>query len=70
MLVLHGKNFSFYILKLTKDSNGMEIKILIVDTCHWLLDRDEIVKKFIDNFNNSVHLSMKSSKKVVKILID
>ena len=47
----------------------MEIKILIAVTCHRLLDRTEIVKKFIDEFNNSVHLSMKASKKV-EILIE
>ena len=29
--------------------------------------RTEIVKKIIDDFNNSVHLSMKASKKVVEI---
>ena len=49
---------------------GMGIKILIAVTCHRLLDRTEIVKKSIDEFNNSVQLSMKASKKVVEILID
>ena len=39
-------------------------------TCHRLLDRTEIVKKCIDDFNNSIHLSMKASKKVVEIPID
>ena len=48
----------------------MEIKILISVPCHWLLDKTEIVKKFIGDFNNSVNLSMKDSKKVVGILID
>ena len=48
----------------------MEIKILIVVTCYRFLDRTEIVKKFIDDFNTSVHLSMKASKNVVKIRID
>ena len=48
----------------------MGIKILIAATCHRILDRIEVVKKFIDEFNNSVHLSMKASKKVVETLID
>ena len=37
---------------------------------HRLLDRAEVVKKSIDDFNNSVHRSMKYSKKVVEIFID
>ena len=48
----------------------MGIKILIVVTCHTLLDRTEIGKKFIDDFNNSVHHSIKASQKVVEILIE
>ena len=48
----------------------MGIKILIVATRHRLLHRPEIVKKFIDDFNNSVLLSMKASKKFIEILID
>ena len=48
----------------------MGIKILIAVICHRPLDWIEIVKKFIDEFNNPVHLSMKTSKKVVEILID
>ena len=48
----------------------MRITILIAATCHRLLDRIEIAKKFIDKFNNSVHLSMKASNKVDEILID
>ena len=48
----------------------MGIKILIAVTCHRLLDGTEIVIKFIDDFNNSIYLSMKASKKVVEILID
>ena len=48
----------------------MGIKILIVVNCHRLLDRTEIVKKFINEFNNSVHFSVKAFKKVVAILID
>ena len=63
-------DYSFYTLKVIKDSDGLGIKILIVITCHWLLDRTEIVKKFIDEFNNFVYLSIKASKKVVEILID
>ena len=51
------------------DSDRMGIKILIAVTCHRLLDRSETVKKFIDEFNNSVQFSMKPSKKVVEILI-
>ena len=35
-----------------------------------ILDSTQIVKKCIDDFNNSLHLSMKASKKVVEILID
>ena len=66
----HGINYSFYTLKVTKDSDGMEIKILIIVAFHQLLNRTEIAEKFIDEFNNSVHLSMKPSKKVDKILID
>ena len=31
-----------------------------------LFDRNEIVKKFIDDFNNSEHLPMKASKKMSK----
>ena len=62
-------DYSFYTLKVTKDSDRMKIKVLIVVTCHRLLDRTEIVKKFNDNSNNSVHLTMKASKKVVEILI-
>ena len=57
-------------LKLTKGSDRMGIKILIVVTCHRIFDRTEIVKKFIDEFNNSVHILIKASKKVVKILIN
>ena len=48
-------------------------KKLVVETffdCHQLLDRAEVVKKFIDDFNDSVHLKMKVSKKVVEILIN
>ena len=37
---------------------------------HRLLDRTEIVKWFIYEFNNSVHLSMKASKKFLEILIE
>ena len=48
----------------------MGIKILIVVTCHRLLDRTRILKKSIEDLNNSVHLSMKAFKKIVKILID
>ena len=48
----------------------MGIKILIIVTCHRVLDRTEIVKQFIDDLNNFVHLSMKASKKVVEILIE
>ena len=48
----------------------MVMKILIVVTFHRLLDRTEIVKKFIDDYNNSVHFSMKAFKEAVKILID
>ena len=49
----------------------MERKILIVVTCHRLLDiMTEIVRKFIDESNNSVHLTMKSCKKIVEILND
>ena len=48
----------------------MEMKVVIVATCHRLLDRTEIITKFINDFNNSVHLSMKASKKVVEILIN
>ena len=44
----------------------MEIKILIVATCHRLLDRTEIVKKCIDNFSNSIQLSLKASKRMSK----
>ena len=47
----------------------MAIKILIVVACHRILDKNEIVKKFNDEFNNSVHLSMKASEKVVEIFI-
>ena len=43
---------------------------IIIATCHRLLDRTEIVKKSIDEFKNSVHVSMESSKKFVEILID
>ena len=57
-------------LKVTKDSDGMGRKILIVGTCHRLLDITEILKKFIDDFNNSVYLSMKASRKVFEIIID
>ena len=53
-----------------KDSDVMRIKILIVVTCHRLLDRTEIVKKFIGDFYNSVHVSMKTYIKVVEIHID
>ena len=63
-------NFEMYIKKNTLLSDGMEIKILIVVTYHLLLDRTETVKEFIGDFNNSVHLSMKASTKVVEILID
>ena len=63
-------DYSFYTLKVTKVSNGMRIKILIVVSCYRLLDRTEIVKKFIDEFNNSVHLSMKAAKNIIEILID
>ena len=49
-----------------KDSDGMGIRILIVVTCHRLLNRTEIVKKFMDDFNNSIYLSMKASKKSCK----
>ena len=52
---------SFYTLKVTKDSDGIGITIIIVVTCHRILDRTKIVKKCIDNFNNSVNLSMKTS---------
>ena len=55
---------------MTKNSDGIGIKILIVGTCRRLLDRNEIVKKCIDYLNNSVHLLMENSKKVVEILID
>ena len=48
----------------------MGIRTLIVVTWHRLLDGTEIVKKFIDDFNNCVDLLMKISKKVVEILID
>ena len=48
----------------------MEIKILIEVTCHRLLNRTEIVNKFINGFNNPVHLSMKAYKKYAEILID
>ena len=48
----------------------MEKKILIVVTCHQVLDRTEIVKNFIDDFNNSVQFSMKTSIKVVETLIE
>ena len=51
--------------KQTKDSDGMEI-IVIVVTSHRPMDRTEIVQKSIDDFNNSVHLSLKSSKKMSK----
>ena len=34
------------------------------------MDRNEIVEKLIDDFNNFEHLSLKTSKKVVEILID
>ena len=44
----------------------MGIKILIVVTFHRFLDRTEIVKKFIDDFNNSLYLPMKTSKNVSK----
>ena len=53
-----------------KDSDGMGIIILIFVICHRLFDRTETVKKSVDEFNNSVHLSMKASKKVVEILVD
>ena len=59
-------DYSFHNLKVTNDSDGMKIKILIVVTCHQLLDRTEIVNKFIDDFNNSVHLLIKASKKMWK----
>ena len=36
----------------------------------WQLLWEFDIKKFIDEFNNSVHLSMKASKKVVEIPID
>ena len=48
-------------------------KKLVVETffdCHRSLNRAEVVKEFINDFNNSVHLSMKGFKKVVAILID
>ena len=48
----------------------MEMKILIVVTCHRLLNRTEIEEEFINDFNNSVHFSLKASKKVVEILSD
>ena len=44
----------------------MGMKILIVVTYHRYLDWTEIVKKLIDGFNNSVHLSMKASKNFSK----
>ena len=53
-----------------KDLDGMGIQILIIVKFHRLLDRTEIVNKFFDDFNNSVHLSMKASKKDFEILID
>ena len=37
---------------------------------HRLLDRDEVVKVFFDDFNNSVHLSTNAFEKFVEILID
>ena len=52
---------------------GIKIFILVnflLCTFHRLLDRTVIVKKFIDDSNNFVHLSMKASKKVVEILVD
>ena len=63
-------DYNFYTSKVTKNSDGMGIKILIAVTCHRLLDSTESVKKFIDEFNNFVNLSMKASKKVVETLID
>ena len=66
----HLIEYIFYTCKVTNESDGIGIKSLIAVACHRLLDRTEIVKKFIDEFNNSVHLSMKASKKVVEILID
>ena len=39
----------------------MRLKILVVVTFHRLLDRTEIVKKFIDDFNNLVYLAIKAS---------
>ena len=59
-----------YTLKVTNDSDIMRIKIHILVTSHPLLDRTEIVKKCNDDFNNSVYLFMKASKKVVEILIN
>ena len=50
-----------------------ERRKLVVETlfdCHRLLDRAEVVKNFIGDSNNSVHLTMKASEKVVEILID
>ena len=45
------------------------MKILIAVTCHRLLNRTKIVKKFIDDFNNSIHLSVKACKKFFEVLI-
>ena len=41
-----------------KHVDEIETKILIVVTCHRLLNRTTIVQKFIDDFNNSVHLEI------------
>ena len=70
MVKIYGNQFETEKGTITKDSDWMRIKFLIVVTCHRLFDRTEIVNKLIDDFNNPVHLSMKASKKVVETLID
>ena len=70
IIFFHQIDYSFYTLKVKKDSDEMEIKIFIIINCLQILDRTEIVKKFIDDYNNSVDLSMRTSQKLVEILID
>ena len=57
-------DYTFSTLNVTKDSDGIGIKILIVVTYNQLLDSNDIVKKIIYQLSNSVHLSMKASKKL------